>query len=78
MLFNNKGRGRLPGLLDTESIDKSQVVIYPGRSGNNLFKGNPNTDLLAIRLNFNKARGGEKSMEGGNPESDNTGIQPMC
>ena len=78
MLFNNEGRGRLPGLLDTESIDKSQVVICPGRSGNNLFKGNPNTDLLAIRLNFNKARGGEKSMEGGNPESDNTGIQPMC
>ena len=76
MLFNNEGRGRFPGLLDTESIEKSQVVICPGRSRNNLFKRNPNTNLLAIRLDFNKVRGSEEAKEGGNPESDNTGVQP--
>ena len=48
MLFNKVGKSRLLGLQATEEIDKSQVVIYPGRSGCKLFKGEPNTNLLAI------------------------------
>ena len=49
------------GFLDTESIDKSQIIICPGRHGINPFiiKGNPNTNLLAMRPVFDKARGGE-------------------
>ena len=55
MIFNNEGKSTLPGLLATEEIDKSQVIIW---SGCNLFKGKPNTNLLAIRLEFNKTKGG--------------------
>ena len=51
MLFPNKDE-RLPGIVETMTIDKSEVVICPGRSGVNLFKGTPKTDLLAIRLDF--------------------------
>ena len=57
MLFNKEGKSRLLGLQATEEIDKSQVVICPGRSGCMLFKGEPNTNLLAIRLEFNKKKG---------------------
>ena len=48
-LFPGEGK-TLPGAVATMSIDKSEVVICPGRSGVNLFKGTPNTDLIAIRL----------------------------
>ena len=51
MLFPEKDE-RLPGIVETMTIDKSEVVICPGRSGVTLFKRTPNTDLLAIRLDF--------------------------
>ena len=60
MLFNNLGEDRFTGLLDTKIIDKLRVVICPGKSRSNLFKGNPNTDLLAMRLYFSQARGNGK------------------
>ena len=56
MLFNREGKGNLPGLLATKEIDKSQVIICPGRAGSNLFKGKPNTNVIAIRLEFNKKK----------------------
>ena len=33
-------------------IDKSEVIICPGRSGASLFKELSNTDMLALRLEF--------------------------
>ena len=48
MFFPNKGETLL-GIVATMIIDKSEVVNCPGRSGVSLFKGAPNTDLLAIR-----------------------------
>ena len=36
----------------TEVIEKEQVVICCGRSGGQLFKVEPNTNLLAVRLDF--------------------------
>ena len=36
----------------TQVIEKEKVVICPGRSGSQLFSGSPNTNLLAVRLNF--------------------------
>ena len=51
MLFPNKDK-RLLGIVAIMAIDRSEVVICPGRSGASLFKGTPNTDLLAIWLDF--------------------------
>ena len=51
MLFLGKDE-RLPGIVETITINKSKVVICPGISGVPLFKGTPNTDLLAVRLDF--------------------------
>ena len=51
MLFPSKDK-RLQSIVSTLAIDKSEVVICPGRSGVGLFKGTPNTDLIAIRLDF--------------------------
>ena len=51
MLFLGKDE-RLPGIVETITIDKLEVVICPCISGVTLFKGTPNTDLLAIRLDF--------------------------
>lgn len=51
MLFPGEGK-TIPGVVSVMSIDKLEVVICPGRSGGNSFKGTPNTDLIAIRLDF--------------------------
>ena len=37
---------------DKEVIDKSELVIHPGKLGANIFKGIPNTNFLALRLDF--------------------------
>ena len=39
-------------VVETQVIEKETVVICPGRSGGQLFSGKPNTNLLAVRLNF--------------------------
>ena len=49
MLFPD-GHHPAPFISEVVVIDKSECLLIPGRSGNNLFKGIPNTDLLAIRL----------------------------
>ena len=49
--YYSKGK-TLPGVAATMSVDKSEVVICLGRSGVNVFKGNPNTDVIAIKLDF--------------------------
>jgi len=49
MLFSD-GRSPAPFITEVVVIDKSECSLIPGRSGDNLFKGPPNTDLLAIRL----------------------------
>jgi len=36
----------------TLEIDKSEVIICPSRAGTSLYKGIPNTDTLAVRLEF--------------------------
>ena len=40
--------------MTTEIIDKEQVIIRRGGSGGRLFSKEPNTNLLAVRLNFNE------------------------
>ena len=37
---------------DKEVIDKSDLVVHPRNSGANLFKGVPNANFLALRLDF--------------------------
>ena len=37
---------------DKKVIDKSELVIHPGKLGANIFKGIPNTNFLALRLDF--------------------------
>ena len=51
MLFA-KGSKFSEGIVSSMEIDKADIVICPGRSGSGLFKGRPNTNLLAVRLNF--------------------------
>ena len=41
---------------DKEVIDKSDLVVHPGKSGANLFKGVPNANFLALRLDFESPR----------------------
>ena len=53
MLFTTNTESELPASVKaTLVIDKSEVIICPGRSGASLFKGLPNTDMLALRLEF--------------------------
>ena len=53
MLFTTNTESELPASVKaTLVIDKSEVVICPGRSGASLFKELPNTDMLALRLEF--------------------------
>ena len=49
MLFASKVR---QNVLATEVIEKEKVEICCGRSGDQLFAGRPNTNLLAVRLDF--------------------------
>ena len=49
MLFPD-GSHPAPFIRKVVVIDKSECLLIPGRSGDNLFKGPPNTDLLAIRV----------------------------
>ena len=49
MLFPDSCRPA-PFIMEVVVIDKSERSLIPGRSSDNLFKGSPNTDLLAIRL----------------------------
>ena len=53
MLFTRNGEsGFATGVKATLAINKSEVIIRPGRAGARLFKGFPNTDMLAVRLEF--------------------------
>ena len=53
MLLTTNAESKLAASLKaTLVIDKSEVIIYPGRSGASLFKGLPNTDMLALKLEF--------------------------
>lgn len=54
MLFANDSKFSY-GIVASVEIDKGDVVIFPGRSGGSLFKGRPNTSLLAVRLNFQQS-----------------------
>ena len=49
MLFPGDAEFAL-GVKATLIIDKSEVTICSGRSGASLFKGLPNTDMIAVRL----------------------------
>jgi len=49
MLFPD-GSHPAPFIRKVVVIDKSECLLIPGRSGDNLFKGPPSTDLLAIRV----------------------------
>ena len=40
-------------------LQKRNVVICSGRRGSNLFDGTPNTNLLAVRLDFHSSQGGK-------------------
>ena len=51
MLFPN-GIDPANFVSDYVVIHKSEVVVHPGRLGSSLFKGAPNTNFLALRLNF--------------------------
>ena len=51
MLFTS-GSKVSQSVVATQVIEKEQVVICCGRSGAQLFKGEPNTNLLAVRLDF--------------------------
>ena len=53
MLFTRYSESRLANNVKaTRVIDKSQVIICPGKPGVTLFKGRLNTDMLAVRLEF--------------------------
>ena len=51
MLFPN-GIDPANFISDYAVIHKSELIVHPGRLGSNLFKGAPNTNFLALRLNF--------------------------
>ena len=53
MLFTRNGEsGLATSVKATLVIDKSEIIICPNRAGARLFKGFPNTDMLAVRLAF--------------------------
>ena len=51
MLFPN-GIDLADFISDYVVIHKSELVVHPGRLGSSLFKSAPNTNFLALRLNF--------------------------
>ena len=53
MLFASESKVS-QNIMTTEIIDKEQVIIRRGGSGGRLFSKEPNTNLLAVRLNFNE------------------------
>ena len=53
MLFTrNAESGIASSVKATLVVDKSEVIIFPGRAGASLYKGIPNTDMLAVQLEF--------------------------
>ena len=53
MLFTTNTESKLAASVKaTPVIDKSEVIICPGRSAASLFKGLSITDMLALRLKF--------------------------
>ena len=52
-LLWSEGQGWAPFIVDTRSLPLSEWLAKPGRSGEQLFKGNfPNTAMLAVCLYF--------------------------
>ena len=46
------GKVPAPFITDVVVLSKHEVLLHPGRSGACLFKGPPNTNMLAVRLDF--------------------------
>ena len=53
MLFASESKVS-QNIMTTEITDKEQVIIRRGGSGGQFFSKEPNTNLLAVRLNFNE------------------------
>jgi len=49
MLFPN-GQSPTPYIAEVIVFNKSELYLVPDRSGGDLLQGNPNTDLLAVRI----------------------------
>ena len=53
MLFTTNAKSKLAAIVKVALvIDKSKMIICSGRSGASLFKRLPNTDILALTLEF--------------------------
>lgn len=39
-------------VIDMLVLSRSDQLVLPGRSGGNLFKGSPNSDMLALFIDF--------------------------
>ena len=51
-------------------LDKADVVVCAGKCGANLFKGPPNTNLLALRVSFKtQGMGLKQGCMSGEPEA---------
>ena len=46
------GKVPAPFITDVVVLSKHEVLLHPGRSGACLFKGPPNTNMVAVRLDF--------------------------
>ena len=53
MLFPD-GCTQAPFVIGEKTLDRSTHLVVAGHSDGNLFKGAPNTDLLALRLDCTK------------------------
>ena len=39
-------------IMDSVVLDKSELLLHPGRSGANLFDSSPNTNFIAMQISF--------------------------
>ena len=51
------GRPNAWFIQEVRVLHKAEVVICPGRCGANLFSSTPNTNLVALRLDFRSRKG---------------------
>ena len=51
LLYPN-GKDPGPFITDTVVLHKQDIMLHPGRSGACLFRGPPNTNMIAVRLDF--------------------------